>query len=355
VEGEDQPAFGPTYTLKRRPTAGQTLIEAEALLPDGRRVFARKYAQVSDPAIGDTPFPVPTADIAALYRFDAPGPLINPTPLTFGTGPSTFSGLVIGTTYTITLGPHCTSFSCGSTTVPSPATPGPTVAFVASASTAQISGTSGTTYDGTLQVVFKDETSHHYDLETFGHASRGDGTAWMASPDTNGHSAKFSGLTDYIDAENISDSDLRGLHGFIVEFRIYPKAFPVPGSYGTSSDAHLFKLSQDNNSSKEWSIYYNTAYAPVPLFYANDGNGGHSFTTAADWNAYMTLNKWHLIKLTVSIPNGGGSPTTSLSIDGQSNPNWSVTTSPAFTSGTWSLSLGQFIGDVDEVRISRVP
>jgi hypothetical protein len=43
VEFEAQPAFGRSFTLKPRATIGDTLVEAEAVLPDGRRVFGRQY------------------------------------------------------------------------------------------------------------------------------------------------------------------------------------------------------------------------------------------------------------------------------------------------------------------------
>jgi hypothetical protein len=53
----------------------------------------------------------------------------------------------------------------------------------------------------------------------------------------------------------------------------------------------------------------------------------------------------------VTIDNGG--TTTRIYIDGQEVLNSPFTTNPGIGTGSsWTLSMGDFIGDIDEVRIS---
>jgi hypothetical protein len=236
--------------------------------------------------------------------------------------------------------------------IPSSSVSGPTATFTADASSAQISGTAGSAYDGTLAVFMPDATTHHYDFGLSRETSIGENISWMRNLDSNGHSVRFSGLDDEIDTEHIQDSQLRGTTGFTVEFRMYGRSFPDPAKRVGPADAHLFHLWESHNSDVEWSIYYNTGFAPVPIFHA----GSHALHDANAWSTYMTPNAWHQIKITVS--QSGGNATTTLYIDGQlvtspGNPN-PYTAAQNYTGGDWALSFGDFVGDIDEVRISNI-
>jgi hypothetical protein len=70
--------------------------------------------------------------------------------------------------------------------------------------------------------------------------------------------------------------------------------------------------------------------------------------SATDWNQLVTLNTWHAIKITLAA-NG----TSQLYIDGTLAGSSNVSPNYGRTSN-WTLHLGDFNGDLDEVRISNV-
>ena len=63
-----EPHFGPTTTIGRS-TVGETLLEAEATKPDGRRIFGRQYLEFNDPANGGSEDTLDSPTVA-LYHFD---------------------------------------------------------------------------------------------------------------------------------------------------------------------------------------------------------------------------------------------------------------------------------------------
>jgi len=110
----------------------------------------------------------------------------------------------------------------------------------------------------------------------------------------------------------------------------------------------LFRLRQDDDA--QWQIY-DPAYWDAPAIPEFDGpwNGVNSpaILDRNHWNNYIALNTWHSFRLVL-----GTDGISHLYVDnaqvGSSTvmPNYSRT-------GNWTLMLGNFNGDVDELRISN--
>jgi hypothetical protein len=264
AESEDQPAFGRTFTIKPHSTVGENLVEAEAVMPDGRRIFGRQYLEFNSQN-GGTIFPAPDSHTVALYRFD------------------------------------------------------------------------------NNSQAFKDDTTHHYDLSPIGVPRLHGNNSWMQSP--AGYAAKLGGIGDGLTTINISDGVLRpaGSTGFTIEFRMYIKRLPNSGS-----NLNLFRLAQGPGDSSEWAIKYHTQDAPYPRIFGPQGN---VVVDSATWNTKMTPNTWHLVKITAG--NGASSGVTSVYIDDMTTAVASSTHSQFLSSNVnWILSMGDFVGCIDEVRIS---
>ncbi|MDB6136185.1 MAG: hypothetical protein JWM59_4428, partial [Verrucomicrobiales bacterium] len=78
--------------------------------------------------------------------------------------------------------------------------------------------------------------------------------------------------------------------------------------------------------------------------------GSNCVVTPAQWNSIVTLNRWHLVRMTLY-------PDKSVKcfIDGSlvsALPASSSSINPGRTSN-WILRIGSFDGDIDEVRVSR--
>jgi hypothetical protein len=77
---------------------------------------------------------------------------------------------------------------------------------------------------------------------------------------------------------------------------------------------------------------------------------------AQGWRTRMTPNTWHKIKITVQLTTSLQTATTvtKLYVDDQLAGNATSSTNPSpFKSDAWTLTLGDFVGDYDEVRISN--
>jgi hypothetical protein len=257
--------LGRTFTLKPGATAGETLIEAEAVLPDGRRVFGSQYVNFYNPANGGE-FQTPDTAAVALYHFNE-----NPT------------------------------------FPPPPA---------------------------------QDSSTHGYVMQSSGLATRSPNAAWMGSP--SGFSAKFAGTGDRLQTASISDSTLRVNGKWTIEARIYVKGYVL------NANPTIFTLSQyinGGNDNANWTLYFNTS--TYPQLY---GPRSQLLMSAADWGARVTLNTWHSLKITVDS-NG---TTTRVYIDNQEVTGSPFTTNPTIVTGSnWTLSMGDFVGNLDEVRISN--
>jgi len=269
VEGQPQLAFGQTFTLQARTNVGETLIEAEAVKPDGRRIFGRTYLEINDPINGGTTN-APDTNTVALYHFDDQSQF----PLTI---PDSAHG------YNLTVG-------------------------------------------GGSPDLFTNNS-------------------WMKVLTNNESAARFGANGDEMQSSvTIPDSVVRpaGADGFTMEFWTYLKQLPYNGSA-----LYLFRFAQGapGNDNSEWSIYYSTMLASNPQFF---GPGGQVVLNSTNWSAKMTPNTWHAVKVTVST-NG----LTSVYIDDPIHPAATQSTSPSYSSSDWQLSLGNFVGCIDELRISN--
>jgi hypothetical protein len=273
VEFEDQPAFGRTFTLKPRTTIGDTLVEAEAVLPDGRRVTGRQYVHFRSSTGTEG---TPDGNTVALYHFNGDIPANK----------------------------------------------------------------------------FKDDSGAGYNLIGSGFPGLLENNSWMAvaSPSSAFQAARFGAIGDQISSSATGIPYVNvlpgGTTGLTIEFRLYIKR--LLGS------ATLFSFSGQNpgNSSSQWSIQYRTDLATYPYFQApNDyvvPNGIPDQESSAIWADKMTPNTWHAVKITATADN-----ITRVYIDDMANPvatanhsvNWSVT--------KWQLSVGNFVGCIDELRISK--
>jgi hypothetical protein len=276
AEFESRPAFGRSFTLKPRPDAGETLVEAEAVMPDGRRIFGRKYLEFTN-SNGSDVF-ASDGHTVALYRFD--------------------------------------------------------------------DNSQSTLY-------FKDYTANGYGLTTVaGLPALQQNNSWMQNP--SGYAAEFGAIGDSIKTQTkpIPNSVLLPANpgGFTIEFRIYIKRLP-----NTASAAlYLLRLAQTqpgDGDSSEWSVKYRTADAPFPQIMAP---GHHAIVNSDEWAAKMTPNTWHLVKITAQVQNIY-SADTSVYIDDMVNAVNTLHNNPQDVEGSqWILSMGDFVGCIDEVRISNV-
>jgi hypothetical protein len=272
-EFEDQPSVGRTVTLKPRVTPGDTLIEAEAVLPDGRRIFGRQYAHFK-PTNGGQEFPLPDANTVALFHFN----------------------------------------------------------------------------DGSQLPTFVDSANGYNLAQSSGFPDLLENNSWMANGNSASKAARFAGIDDQISSSvMIPYASLPGgSSGLTIEFRLYVKRLPNDGSALT-----LFRFAgaPPGNSSSEWSIRYRTDFAPYPYFQVPNDHvvpNDNLALSSGVWSAKMTPNTWHAVKITATA---GG--LTSVYIDDMTtaaasgtNPvNWSIT--------NWQLSIGSFIGCLDELRISK--
>ncbi len=272
AEFETQPGYGPTFTLQPRSTMGATLVEAEAVMPDGRRVFGRTYLNFHNPASGVGNFPDGASDPAhatvALYHFDE-----------------------------------------SETASPPPA---------------------------------NDSSGHSYTLTPSGNVARGANVAWMSGT-PSGQSSKFGGLGDRVETSSILDSVLRpgGSINFTIEAWIYVKRYIPDGTQRS-----IFTLMQPDPFYHNWSLV-SDGNGSAPHF---DGPGGQTLVTSSTWGTYVTANTWHLLKVTVATV--GGVNKANVYVDTHTLAD-NVTVSSFFPSGdNWTLSMGDFVGDLDEVRIS---
>jgi hypothetical protein len=251
------PAIGTNFTFLPY-TVGERTISAEALLPDGRRVFAVTNFPIWDPVSGGTNF-VNDANTIALYHFDTN--------------------------------------------------------------------------------LLTDATTNGYNLTNYGNVVLTNNSTWMGSP--SGGVARFFNAGDYLFAY-IPSSKLLPTNGaeLTVEARIYPRAYKGDGKHIAS----LWGTYGGTNFS-QFALYYGSGkYPDAPQVWANCC----PMLDNATWSQHVTLNTWHQLKITFD-----SSGITRAYIDGvlRNSTNNPVTYN---IPNSWELTLGNFDGDIDEVRISNV-
>jgi hypothetical protein len=81
-----------------------------------------------------------------------------------------------------------------------------------------------------------------------------------------------------------------------------------------------------------------------------DGSHSSVILDSANWSNFVTLNTWHGFRITV-----GTDGVSHLYIDGVSAGSLGLSGTPNYgRSGNWTLTIGNFDGDIDYVRISKV-
>ncbi|MDB6069068.1 MAG: hypothetical protein JWL81_239, partial [Verrucomicrobiales bacterium] len=166
-----------------------------------------------------------------------------------------------------------------------------------------------------------------------------DNRGWMAYP--AGGTARFTGLGQALSV-SIPDTWIMPTvtrPNLTVEARIYPKAWK---SYGVSN-APVVSLRQEwDNSLELRDGKWNSPAAPVVAA------GNVVAVNSAAWAAACTFNTWHLLKVTVT-----STGSVQCTLDGTVVGSGTAAAWSNRTNG-WILTLGNFDGDLDEVRISNI-
>lgn len=260
------PAFGQTFTFTTPNSVGENrLLQAEAVLQDGRRIFASSTVAIYDPVNGGTECGADTSTVA-LYHFN--------TDLTTDSGPHT----------------------------------------------------------------------PPYTLTVQGNPTRANNTTWMNQYPNSGYVARFSGASDYVQVNDISASSLisGGKVGPVtIEAWIYPR------SYNGAAGQGILFLKQDWSppSASQWGLFFD-ANGNAPDIWAN----ASVVLDGASTSQLLSLNTWHKLVITFD-----GNSATTVYIDGTQVAQCSTTPcSPIYDNTTpWTLTIGNFDGDIDEVRISN--
>jgi hypothetical protein len=176
--------------------------------------------------------------------------------------------------------------------------------------------------------------------------------SWAKDP-TGNMVARFGGAGNFVQVTGIPDSVIEPIHGsspLTIDARIFPRAY----NFGQGED--LLTLRQDWNS--VFGAYYDLYKNPdVPEIIAPGDNSQQSPTnypvvvlTNSEWSDHLSLNTWHNLRITFAVVNGHA--TNTVYIDGVFQK--SMASPPPQYSSAWTLTIGNFDGDVDEVRISKV-
>ncbi len=165
-------------------------------------------------------------------------------------------------------------------------------------------------------------------------------TGWMGMP--VGGVARFTGLNDTFTATLPDSLILPGsntLTPLTLEAWIYPRAYKAlaVGSYPVVS------LFQNGDTSLQLEDgKWNSPPAPLVR------TGATVITTPATWASSVKIGTWQHLRMTLDA---AGLVTTYLNGVAIST---GTTTMASGRTTPWTLSIGNFVGDIDEVRVSRV-
>jgi len=191
---------------------------------------------------------------------------------------------------------------------------------------------------------YNDSSANGFNLTPFGTVTLPNNPGWMQHP--LGATARFSNLGDKL-VVTIPDSAVEpgpsSQTPLSIEARIYVRGYKA---YGVTN-VFLIGLAQDYDAQLAW-------YDPIwpdsgqPIGPYVVGSSAAYVLTASQWQNAVSLNAWHKFKLTFAADG-----TTACYIDG--NLVNSVATSILWwRPDPWVITLGNFDGDIDEVRISNV-
>ncbi|RYD35883.1 MAG: hypothetical protein EOP86_07395, partial [Verrucomicrobiaceae bacterium] len=166
-------------------------------------------------------------------------------------------------------------------------------------------------------------------------------TGWMNSP--AGNVMRFNGGGDYLSVTIPDSAVLPGSVGapVTVEAWIYPRAWKA----WNVANYQVVSLWQDWDTALEVKDgIYNSPSCPFVY------GGSNCVVTPAQWNSVVTLNSWHLVRITLYSDKSvkcfiDGSLVSTLAASSSSiNPG---------RASNWILKIGSFEGDIDEIRVSR--
>ena len=188
---------------------------------------------------------------------------------------------------------------------------------------------------------YSDSSGNGYTLTPAGGVSlAGDNLGWMANP--AGQVARFHNLGDTLSMTMHDSVVMPGKTALplTVEARIFPRAYKA---YGVNN-YDIISLVQNYDTEIELRDgKWNSPAGPC-LFVP----GSTTVVSSAQWNSAISFNGWHSLKI-VFDPAGSSR----CYIDGNLISNNPATFNYT-RSNDWTLTLGNFDGDIDEVRISNV-
>lgn len=190
-------------------------------------------------------------------------------------------------------------------------------------------------FDGTYQ----DSSGNNHHLIASGNTSLLGNPEWMEHP--SGYSASFTNLGDTLSVmiPNSVVSPATIPDTLCIEAKIFPTSFHA---YGRDS-CNILRLFQWWDSSLGF-IQDKWLRPEKPSLLA----GGNTIYTNSDWGAHITPGVWHTLKLTRFATD-----MINLEIDGTLVVSKLAPTQAGRTND-WLLEIGNFAGEIDELRISNI-
>ncbi len=163
---------------------------------------------------------------------------------------------------------------------------------------------------------------------------------WMQTP--AGQVLRLTGLNQQVTA-NIPDNLFltSSNNQFTIEARIFPRVYKAY----SISNAPVIRMYQNWDAQvmledQTWPPMAGDPAGPVVKV------GSSTLVTASNWMARVSTNAWHAFRFTYDGSNAACYVDTNLLAQGTTTIN----TAPTWD---WNFSMGNFDGDIDEVRISR--
>ena len=152
----------------------------------------------------------------------------------------------------------------------------------------------------------------------------------MSNP--SGAVIRFGRVSDWLTATIPATAFVTTL---TIEFRIDPCSFLAPAT-GLAYPIYLYQSQQ----------------AYLVFEYPFNGGTAVGFSDFGDVPVSLALNRWHSIRMTIARTTGTGANVT-IVVDGGAPITAASTRHTPDTTTPWILSVGEFQGDLDEVRISK--
>jgi endoglucanase len=191
---------------------------------------------------------------------------------------------------------------------------------------------------------YSDSSANGFHLTQSGNVTRFNNPSWMQSP--SGQAARFSNIGDQLAISTVPDSAVQpgpSQTPLSIEARIYVRGYKCY----SITNLPIIELSQDWDS--QLMLYDNKWPASgEPIGPTVNGDTWTIIVTASQWQNAVPLNAWHKFKLTFAADG-----TAKCYIDNNLIATVATSVNVGRTS-PWRITLGNFDGDIDEVRISKV-